>query len=60
MNKCRNSTKYNGCAPEEEIQANMKSGFYVLYMSDTLAQMNLPGRPYEDIITLQYTPFSIS
>ncbi|CAD8080799.1 unnamed protein product [Paramecium sonneborni] len=56
---CKNSTDYQGCASMEEINSNMQSGFFVLHLSDTLIQMNSPSKPYEDVISIQYTQFSL-
>lgn len=33
---CTNTTTSNNCASEEEIKSKMSSGYYVLYMSDSL------------------------
>ncbi|CAD8087583.1 unnamed protein product [Paramecium sonneborni] len=57
---CKNSTDYQGCASLDEINSNMQSGFFALHLSDALIQMNSPSKPYEDVISIQYTQFSLS
>ncbi|CAD8064911.1 unnamed protein product [Paramecium sonneborni] len=60
LKPCKNSSTYDGCSPAEEIQAGLKSGFFVLYLGDTLLKLDNPGRPYEEIITVQFASFSSS
>ncbi|CAK86087.1 unnamed protein product (macronuclear) [Paramecium tetraurelia] len=57
---CKNTTNYQGCAPLEEINSQMQTGFFVMYLSDTLIQMHSPSKPYEDVISIQYSPFSLT
>lgn len=52
MTPCRNSSTYEGCSSPEEIQAGLKTGFFALYLGDTLLKLDNPGRPYEEIITV--------
>ncbi|CAD8058135.1 unnamed protein product [Paramecium primaurelia] len=60
MMPCRNSSTYNGCSPPEEIQTALKAGYYAIYLGDTLLKLDNPGRPYEEIITVQFSSFSSS
>ncbi|CAD8066985.1 unnamed protein product [Paramecium primaurelia] len=57
---CKNSTDYQGCASLEEINSKMQSGFFVMYLSDALIQMQSPQKPYQDVISIQYTQFSLT
>ncbi|CAK69026.1 unnamed protein product (macronuclear) [Paramecium tetraurelia] len=60
MSPCKNTSTYDGCSPVEEIQAGLKTGFFALYLGDTLLKLDNPGRPYEEIITVQFAAFSSS
>ncbi|CAD8075818.1 unnamed protein product [Paramecium sonneborni] len=60
MTPCKNSTTYDGCSSTEEIQAGLKTGFFAVYLGDTLLKLDNPGRPYEEIITIQFASFSSS
>ncbi|CAD8176552.1 unnamed protein product [Paramecium pentaurelia] len=58
LNLCKNSTNYKECSPIEEIQKGLVSSYYAIYLSDVLIKMQNPGRPYDDVITIQNTQFS--
>ncbi|CAD8044277.1 unnamed protein product [Paramecium primaurelia] len=60
IQECRNSTSYNQCAPIESIQKELKTGYYVVHLSDNLVQMKQPGYPFSEYISLQYTTMSIA
>ncbi|CAD8069848.1 unnamed protein product [Paramecium sonneborni] len=57
---CRNSSVYSGCDSPEEIQTALKTGYYTIYMGDTLLKLDNPGRPYEEVISVQFSSFSSS
>ncbi|CAD8139929.1 unnamed protein product [Paramecium octaurelia] len=60
VQQCKNSTSYNQCAPIESIQEELKTGYYVVHLSDNLVQMKQPGNPFQEYISLQYTTMSIA
>ncbi|KAM3129592.1 hypothetical protein pb186bvf_018273 [Paramecium bursaria] len=57
---CQNSTNYTGCNSNSTIAAGLASGYYAVYISDTLNQLNNAGNPFTQIINLQFTTFSIT
>ncbi|CAD8114153.1 unnamed protein product [Paramecium sonneborni] len=57
---CTNSTSFQGCAPQEEINKILEAGQYNVYKSDYLTQLEHSGLPYEQIITNEFTSFSLS
>ncbi|CAD8097871.1 unnamed protein product [Paramecium sonneborni] len=58
VNMCKNNTTYKNCSSIEEIQKGLVSSYYAIYLSDVLIKMQNPGRPYDDVITIQNTQFS--
>lgn len=40
---CQNTTTRTTCAPQEEIEKNLASGFYAVHMTDSLLQLDRPG-----------------
>ncbi|CAD8081335.1 unnamed protein product [Paramecium sonneborni] len=57
---CQNTTKYKDCASQEEIETVLQSGYYNVYKSDYLATLDHPDQPYQEIITNEYTSFTLS
>ncbi|CAK92167.1 unnamed protein product (macronuclear) [Paramecium tetraurelia] len=57
---CRNTTEYQGCAPQEEINKILEAGQYNVYKSDYLTQFEQSGNPYQQIITNEFTSFSLT
>ncbi|CAD8071187.1 unnamed protein product [Paramecium sonneborni] len=57
---CQNSTEFQECAPQEEINKILEAGQYNVYKSDYLTQLEHSGQPYEQIITNEFTTFSLS
>ncbi|CAD8094325.1 unnamed protein product [Paramecium sonneborni] len=58
VNMCKNNTIYKNCSPIEEIQKGLITSNYAVFLSDVLIKMQNPGRPYDDVITIQNTQFS--
>ncbi|CAD8188091.1 unnamed protein product [Paramecium pentaurelia] len=57
---CRNTTEFKGCAPQEEINKILEAGQYNVYKSDYLTQFEQSGHPYQQIITNEFTSFSLT
>ncbi|KAM3129618.1 hypothetical protein pb186bvf_018299 [Paramecium bursaria] len=57
---CKNSTTITSCHPPDQITQGLQSGYYAVYISDTLSQFNNPGVPFSPIIQLSFTTFSIT
>ncbi|CAD8195440.1 unnamed protein product [Paramecium octaurelia] len=57
---CQNTSTFQGCAPQEEIEDILQAGHYNVYKSDYLAQLDNPGEPYKQIITNEFSGFSYS
>ncbi|CAK58954.1 unnamed protein product (macronuclear) [Paramecium tetraurelia] len=57
---CLNSSTYQGCAPQEEIEEVLQAGRYNVYKSDYISQLDQPGKPYKQIITNDFSGFSYS
>ncbi|CAK57498.1 unnamed protein product (macronuclear) [Paramecium tetraurelia] len=57
---CKNSSSFQGCAPQEEIRDILQAGHYNIYKSDYIAQLDHPEEPYKQIITNEFSGFSYS
>ncbi|CAD8189108.1 unnamed protein product [Paramecium pentaurelia] len=56
---CHNTTDFQGCAPQEEINQVLEQGQYNVYKSDFLTQFE-SRQPYQQIITNEFTSFTLS
>ncbi|CAD8127196.1 unnamed protein product [Paramecium sonneborni] len=57
---CQNTSLFHDCAPQGEIESILQSGHYNIYKSDYLTKLDKPGQPYQEIITNEFTSFSLS
>ncbi|CAD8045503.1 unnamed protein product [Paramecium sonneborni] len=57
---CQNTSQYKNCASKEEIETALESGHYNVYKSDYLTTLDHPDQPYQEIITNEFTSFSLS
>ncbi|CAD8045562.1 unnamed protein product [Paramecium primaurelia] len=57
---CQNTSLFQSCASQEEIESILESGHYNVYKSDYLTKLDQPGQPYQEIITNEFTTFSLS
>ncbi|CAD8154059.1 unnamed protein product [Paramecium octaurelia] len=60
FNACQNTSLSKMCAPQKEIESVLESGHYNVYKSDYLTKLDQPGQPYQEIITNEFTTFSLS
>ncbi|CAD8065458.1 unnamed protein product [Paramecium sonneborni] len=56
---CINTTNFNECAPNEEIQNLANAGFYGIHLSDNLLQLNEFQKPFSQIQSMQQASFSL-
>ncbi|CAD8129871.1 unnamed protein product [Paramecium sonneborni] len=57
---CQNTSQQQSCAPQEEIESVLQSGHYNVYKSDYLTTLDHPDQPFHEVITLEFSSFSIS
>ncbi|CAD8146602.1 unnamed protein product [Paramecium octaurelia] len=57
---CHNTSLSQTCASQKEIENILESGHYNIYKSDYLTKLDRPGQPFQEIITNEFTSFSLS
>ncbi|KAM3137768.1 hypothetical protein pb186bvf_010188 [Paramecium bursaria] len=59
--ECKNGTNPNiTCNPKDQINKGLQAGYYAVYISDYLNQLNIAGNPFKQIIQLAFSTFSIT
>ncbi|CAD8214442.1 unnamed protein product [Paramecium octaurelia] len=57
---CHNTSLSQTWESQKEIENILESGHYNIYKGDYLTKLDRPGQPFQEIITIEFTSFSLS
>ncbi|CAD8135134.1 unnamed protein product [Paramecium octaurelia] len=60
ISKCKNTTEFQNCSSNEQINSKLSGNYLVIHTSDSLTKMQEYENSFENIISAQYYFYSVS